>query len=472
MWPRTQLALVARLGLQPRTVLKYGVLAGLGVYCVLIGVLAGRGSMLPTLALIALPLLLIAAVVVSRYFDSLVLILPTTALILPMLQLSTGTGSTIPFSLLLTLGLVGMWILSMLVRTRDIVPSPLNRPLLIFMTICVISLPWGIIWRDPILNMRIMGNFIVTQTASLFSLLASMSVPFLLGRFITKRWQITWFLGNFIVFGTLMTISQFLHINQSLLNDRGLWALWLVAPLMGVVFVQPKVRWWWRGLAAAALCLNLYQTMIVSSLWISGWLPSMIGAIAIVFLHSRKFFAILMLCMALVVVVGPGRGFLAKITQDNIDEGGLERISLWEQNWSVVSAHWLLGTGPAGYAAYYMTYFREDARSTHNNFLDILAQFGFVGMLAWIWVMGVSLWEGWRVVRDTEPGLLRTTAIVATGGWAAGLVSMMLGDWILPFAYNQGIAGYRYTVYSWIFLGLLVSVRQIHACERRAAEQG
>nr|MCU0495145.1 hypothetical protein [Chloroflexaceae bacterium] len=59
------------------------------------------------------------------------------------------------------------------------------------------------------------------------------------------------------------------------------------------------------------------------------------------------------------------------------------------------------------------------------------------------------------------PGFLRMVAIVATGGWIGALASMMLGDWILPFAYNQGIAGYRYTVYSWIFLGLLLSVNQM-----------
>jgi hypothetical protein len=38
---------------------------------------------------------------------------------------------------------------------------------------------------------------------------------------------------------------------------------------------------------------------------------------------------------------------------------------------------------------------------------------------------------------------------------------MFLGDWILPFAYTQTIGGYKYTVYSWIFLGTLISVRQL-----------
>ena len=38
---------------------------------------------------------------------------------------------------------------------------------------------------------------------------------------------------------------------------------------------------------------------------------------------------------------------------------------------------------------------------------------------------------------------------------------MFFGDWVLPFAYNQGVGGYKYTVYSWLFLGTLISIRQL-----------
>jgi len=30
---------------------------------------------------------------------------------------------------------------------------------------------------------------------------------------------------------------------------------------------------------------------------------------------------------------------------------------------------------------------------------------------------------------------------------------MMLGDWVLPFAYNQTITGFDNAVFTWIFLG-------------------
>ena len=48
---------------------------------------------------------------------------------------------------------------------------------------------------------------------------------------------------------------------------------------------------------------------------------------------------------------------------------------------------------------------------------------------------------------------------------------MMLGDWVLPFAYNQTIAGYKYTVYSWIFLGTLIALRPLIEAQRVRSEE-
>jgi hypothetical protein len=93
--------------------------------------------------------------------------------------------------------------------------------------------------------------------------------------------------------------------------------------------------------------------------------------------------------------------------------------------------------------------------------MDILAQFGFTGMAIWLWFVAASVWEGWKLVQRAPPGFLRSTALIATGGWIGAMAAMFFGDWILPFAYNQTISGYKYTVYSWLFLGMLISVRHL-----------
>lgn len=452
----------------PRRVLLALVVLLLFGYSAAIGAAAGLGEMRLLLALLALPIAVIGLGFAGHYFRFLVLILSLTALTLPFLELGTGTSSQLPLSLLLTLGLTGIWVANMYLHGWRLAPSPFNLPLILFGIVCVISLFWGIVWRDPIL--RLWDNFIVTQVGALMTILASLAAGLIIGNFIDRRWQIAFIMGCFIVCGTLMTFSQMLQLNHHLLNDRGLWGLWYCAPLVGLIIVQPNIRWYWRLGLLILLAIHINHVVITNSLWVSGWLPTVIGLIAIIFLHSRKLFFTLLLIAAL--AGGPWMvSYVQEVTQDNIEEGGLERLEIWAQNWRVVRDHWMFGTGPAGYAVYYMTFFRGDARSTHNNYLDILAQFGFVGLGLWFWFAGLSLWEGWRLIKRTPPGLLRTTAIVATGGWFAAMASMMLGDWVLPFAYNQGIGGFKYTVYSWIFLGLLISVRQMIAAEERAAAE-
>jgi O-antigen ligase len=299
----------------------------------------------------------------------------------------------------------------------------------------------------------------VVQIASLLSFLLSFSAALLIGNFVRTPQRLKWIVGAFLVFGTLMLLTQLFHIRQGFLNDRGLWALWLVAPVYGLIIAQPNLGWRWRAALIGLLVLTFYQTMVAQSLWVSGWAPGLAAIVAITFLRSRKAFLVLAVVGGLALYAS--QTFFQQVAIDNINEGSLERIAIWEQSWGLAQQHWLFGTGPAGYAIYYITYYRDDARSTHNNYLDILAQFGVVGMLLWLWFVLTSLWEGWRLVQRAPPGIVRTLAIVATGGWFGAMASMMFGDWILPFAYNQTITGYRYTVYSWIFLGMLISIRQI-----------
>lgn len=446
----------------PRRLLIAAVTFALIGYCALIGVLLGKDTLTPALGLIALPVLVIAAAFALRYFTTLVVILPLAALAMQFANLPAGNASEIPFSMLLGLGLTGIWLVSMLTRRSwDLVPTPFNRILLSFMAICIISFPWGILWADPILNWRIMGNFRVTQTASLMSFLVLMWVPFLVGRFIDKPWKIRFYLWSFIICGTLMTATQFFGISQPILSDKGLWGLWFAVTLTSLILVHPGTPWYGRLLGGALLGWHLYLAVIRNSLWVSGWLPTLMGLVALLFLHSRRWFFVFLLVLIPFAVLGPGREYLEKVTADNVEEGGLGRLEIWERNLSISQQHWLFGTGPAGYAVYNMTYFREDARSTHNNYFDILAQFGVVGLGLWIWFMGATLWYGWRTVQLAPPGLARTVAIAATSGWAASLASMMLGDWILPFVYNQGIGGFRYAVYSWFYLGLLIVARRM-----------
>jgi hypothetical protein len=49
----------------------------------------------------------------------------------------------------------------------------------------------------------------------------------------------------------------------------------------------------------------------------------------------------------------------------------------------------------------------------------------------------------------------------ALGGTFGCIVIMAFGDWLLPFAYTQTIAGFNYSVYNWLFMGTILSMDYI-----------
>jgi O-antigen ligase len=441
-----------------RTILLVGgILLVLLALSMTVGILAGNERGALTMLFVAAPAGILGLVLAVRWFEMVVLTLPIAALAVPF-DIPTGTETRLPAALLIALGLWSIWIVSMLIRRRFVfVPSHLNRPALVFSAICCISLVWGIAWRDPMLIDA--PKFIFVQVASLLTILISIGAALLIGNFVRTEGQLKFIVAVFLICGALMAITELLHIRQPFLNDRGLWGMWTVIPAYALLIAYPTLRWRWRLPLIALIVLTLYQTAIVNADWVSGWAPTIVALFIATFLRSKKAFVVL---IVVAVVVGySAQAFFTQVKDDNVNDGSLERLTLWEQNWRVVRAHWLFGTGPAGYALYYMTYYRDDARSTHNNYLDILAQFGFSGMLAWLWLAVAGLVEGWLCVRRAPPGFIRALAIAATAGWAGAQASMFLGDWVLPFAYNQGVGGYKYTVYSWLFLGTLICIRQI-----------
>lgn len=421
-----------------------------------VGAATGSGHDKITLLVLAAPLVLLGLLLLIDRFALLVLALPITALAVPF-EIGTGTKSSITASLLLALGLSAYWLATMLVHRRlEFARSPINRPALVFSTICCISLVWSGLWRDPILETANFKDFSLVQIASLLTNLASIAAALLIGKFAQSPARLKYIVGAFLIFGGLMTFCELLRIPQHILNDRGLWGTWLVIMAYGLLIAQPKLHWGWRALLLILIVLTMYQSMVVNALWISGWAPTIVAIFAATFLHSRKLFIVLVIIAAL---AGFGaRGFFERVAADDYKGGTDERVGLWEQSWQITREHWLLGTGPAGYRLYYATFFPADTRSTHNNYLDIVSQFGITGMLVWFWLAITSVVEGMRIVRRTPPGFLHTLAISATSGWIAAQAAMFLGDWVLPFAYNQTISGFKYTVYSWLFLGTLISI--------------
>jgi O-antigen ligase len=176
-------------------------------------------------------------------------------------------------------------------------------------------------------------------------------------------------------------------------------------------------------------------------------------------MRSREVFVVLLI-VAAIGVASNHETVLHALYQQKVDQGDLTRLGIWDQALGQFRQSPILGTGPAGYAAYNMSIYRgsQYSLSTHSNYLDVVMETGIVGTAVFLWFLATMLFLGWRAVSRWQSGFEGGLACGAFGAYLGVLVAMWLGDWLIPFVYNQGIAGYRYTVYSWLFLGFLANL--------------
>ncbi|NLE45712.1 MAG: O-antigen ligase family protein [Chloroflexi bacterium] len=220
-----------------------------------------------------------------------------------------------------------------------------------------------------------------------------------------------------------------------------------------------RLSHWARLALLIAVLIWIVIYFVVRVTWLSGWLPSLAALVVISLLKSRKLFLIVLLLIAIYVGLN-WEYYSTTVWAAERAESGETRLSAWLFNWQVTRKHFLFGTGPAGYAVYYMSYFPGQAMATHSNYVDVLSQMGIVGLLFCLWFFAALAWTGYRLcmrLRGTS-GFGEGFAVAGLAGCIGCIIAMGLGDWMFPFVYTQTIAGFDYAVYSWVLLGGMVAL--------------
>jgi O-antigen ligase len=141
------------------------------------------------------------------------------------------------------------------------------------------------------------------------------------------------------------------------------------------------------------------------------------------------------------------------------------RVEAWKILGEIIQRNPLLGLGPANYYWYtplYPILGYAVQFNSHNNYVDIIAQTGLLGLLAFLWFAGELAWLGYRLLDKVPTGFAQSYAFAALGGLVATLTAGMLGDWFFPFVYNIGLNGFRASIVGWLFLGGLVALHEMN----------
>jgi hypothetical protein len=380
-------------------------------------------------------------------------------------SIGTGSATGLSAAVLLILLLAGLWILDMVVRQKSIsfIPSRPLLPLAILLGVALLSfgmgqLPWFYYAKQAPMTAQIGGLAIFILSGATFSL-AAHQIPNL-------RWLriLTWvFLGfaTIHVFGRLLPSTRIAFLLQWGANGSPLW-IWIVALALSQAVFNNSLKSHWRlflgGLAAATLAVGWFQTRD----WVSGWLPGMVVLGIIIWLYSwRVGIAASFIGLIMVLIFDPGLlNQLIVSDEYSINTRGLAwEIVLGE----IVKINPLLGVGPANYYFYvplfpilgWYTVF-----SSHNQYVDLLAQTGVIGLLCFLWFAWETWMLGWRLRKRVLTGFEKAYVVGAMAGLVAMLFSGMLGDWMIPFIYNVGLNGFRAAGLAWLFLGGLVVIER------------
>jgi O-antigen ligase len=250
-----------------------------------------------------------------------------------------------------------------------------------------------------------------------------------------------------------------------------LW-VWLVAVAMSQAWINRELG---RNKRLALTILTgflLYVGVIQSYDWKSGWIPQLTAVWIIIFLRYPR--------LALLLALG-GLIFLKDLPSEIIasDEYSYStRIVAWEIIWKeLIRVNPLLGLGPANYY-YYTPLFPimgyNVQFNSHNNYLDIVAQVGILGLAAFLWFVVEINALGLRLRKkyDQTFGFTHAYVIGTLAGLGGSLVAGVLGDWFIPFVYNIGVRGFRSSVIAFLFLGGLVVIERISADQAPQQSEG
>jgi hypothetical protein len=442
--------------------LRLIVVLGVLIFTPVIGVLAVKMNPMLIIAATIAPLAFIGFQLLHQNPKISPVLILFTAAFLP-LSVSTGSQSPLVASLLLTMAVVGIWVLRMLIFEKRlwIYPTSVNLPLLAFIASVIFSLIWSNIFRDVLVNTSDLSRrFLFVQMAAASTMILLPGTFLLVANYIDSVKLLKIMTAIMLAAGTIGLLRQ-MGIDVPV-NTNGLFTLWVIMISAGLALFNRRLPGLHRILLLTLAFAWMYFRFGQQITWLAGWLPSFAALAVLVYMRSKRLFLIGLVCLLVFIALNADY-YLGDVIEAETNESGHTRMFAWNVNWRVTGKHLLFGTGPAGYAAYYMSYFRHEAMATHSSLVDVVAQTGIVGLFFCLWFFFGVAWLGYKLaIRLRGRGdLMEALANAGLAGTVGSMIAFVIGDWMFPFPYTQGIAGFDYALYSWLFMGMIVVVNRL-----------
>jgi len=397
------------------------------------------------------------------------------ALIVPF-EIGTGTEVALNAVTLLTPALFAFWLVDGLRHHRlDWVASRVNPPLILFLLAGLLSLLLGNALWDPAVPKS--GNFWLVQLAQWGIFAVSALALWLMANLIRDQAGLKHLVQFYLllagVLGMLYVIPGIgIYINAMTTGALGRTPFWLLLAAIagGQLLFNHHLSTGWRVFLVCVLIAVLVYAFYWERDTVSTW-----GAIVIVlgilaWLRWPRLRGVALFVLVVAVVSGVFFSALYEFAggDDEWDESGASRLTLITRVVEVTMHNPITGLGPAAYRAYAgarplqygRAFWIAPMINSHNNYVDLFAQTGLLGLGLFLWFaveMGIS---GWRLSRRYQESFIGGYVNGMLAAWIGSLGLMMFADWILPFVYNIGFRGFQASILVWMFLGGLVAIER------------
>lgn len=396
------------------------------------------------------------------------------ALVVP-LEFGTGTDVQINPASLLVPVLLGVWLLDM-IRRRQVLfaRSPVNQPLLLFLAASLLSLLIGRATWDP--TVPISGNFLVVQLAQWAIFAFSGGVFWLAANLLADEVSLRRLTQAFLLVGGLVAIviatqgiGAVVGRFATIAAIRAPFWILLAGLAGGQLLFDRQASVFWRMFLLAVLLAVLFYAFRLQQEAVSNWVGVAAVAGVLVWLRWPRLRLSVVAIIVTLIVIGilfPSIYEFAGGDAEWQGSGG-SRLALIERVVSVTMRNPITGLGPAAYRPYAnllplqygRAYWTNPVINSHNNYVDIFAHTGLVGLALFLWFMVEVALLSWRLRQRFQAGFAAGYANGMLAVWAGIMVAMLLLDWFLPFVYNVGFPGFQASVLVWLFMGGLAAIK-------------
>lgn len=407
------------------------------------------------------------------------------ALVVP-LEFGTGTAVSLNVAALLVPSVAAVWIIVMVLRRQiRVVPGIANLPLALFLGASLLSLLIGRVTWDPFVPRA--ANFTLVQLAQWAIFAFSAAAFWLTANLVSDGKGLWWLTAVFLAVGGCLAIVRMApgtgtitgRLTTAAFTRAPFWTL-LAALSGGQLLFNRTLPPAWRIFLVVVLGACLVYAFVQQLEAASNWVGLVVAlGMLIWFRFPRLRWPLAAVLIALIVlgVLIPSIYQFAGGDQEWEVSGG-SRLVLAQRVVEVAMRNPITGLGPAAYRPYanmkpllyQRAYWIEPQINSHNNYIDLFAHGGLLGLALFAWFTVALARTGLRLRGRFTQGFAAgyLNGVLAAG--AASLVIMLLADWILPFVYNIGFPGFQASVLVWLFMGGVVALENMPSASPTANE--